>query len=98
MTKQSELDIRDPTGCLGSIPSRAGMSILASQVAMKQVIAGAKTIIFDKGSSAESFANGLRSLEVEQAQRVMRIGRRRNDKPVSPVKTEPYYRQFDKQR
>ncbi len=65
MTKQSELDIRGAAGCLGSTPSRAGMSILASQVAIKQVIAGAKTIAFDKGSSAESLAHGLRSLEVE---------------------------------
>ena len=89
MDEQSKFDIRDAAGCLGSIPSRAGMSCLVTQVAMSQVMAGAHTVVFDKGSSTELFATSLRNLAVEQVQSSVRVGRKRNStgKSETHVKT-----------
>lgn len=95
MTEQTMNDIREAAGCLSSIPNRAGMSILASQKAIEQMAGGVKVVI-DKGYSAEMVASDIRQLEIEQAHRVMLVGRKRNDGPVISPKAEPYYRQYAK--
>lgn len=103
MTKQTKNDISEAAGCLGSLPSRAGMSFLASRLVMKQLVmkqmaTGGTMVVLDKGSSAEVMVAEIRRQEIEQAQRVMRIGRKCNDMPVVQPEAEPYYRQFDKRR
>lgn len=98
MTKQTKNDISEAAGCLESLPSRAGMSFLASRLVMKQMATGGTMVVLDKGSSAEVMVAEIRRQEIEQAQRVMRIGRKRNDMPVVQPEAEPYYRQFDKRR
>ena len=39
-----------------------------------------------------------RQTEIEQTQRVMRVGRKHNAGPVFQPPAEPYYRQLDKRR
>jgi len=98
MTEQTKKDIREAAGSLGSVPNRAGMSFLSNCVALELVAACGTVCVFDKGKSSEMVATEIHSPEIEQAQRVMRIGRKRNDGPVVQPKAEPYYRQFDKCR
>lgn len=74
-------------------PPGSGMSVIAHEVAL-----GGTMVVLDKGSSAEGMAAAIRQQEAEQTQRVMRIGRKRNDGPVVQTKAEPYYRQFAKRR
>lgn len=49
-----------------------------------------KVVMVSPGSGMSVFTND------KQAQRVMRVGRKRNDGPVIQTKAEPYYRKFDK--
>lgn len=98
MPKQDKSDIREASGCLGSIPSRAGMSFLVSQMMMKQMAAGGTVTLIDKGNSFESLATEFDSQMAEQRKRVMRVGRKSNSAPVTQTMTEPWYRKFDKRR
>ena len=98
MTEQTKSNIQEAAGCLGSIPNRAGLSVLANQAMLEQIAAGGTVVVFDKCNSSEITATDIHSLEIEQAQRVMRVGRKRNDGPAIPPKAEPCYRKFDKRR
>lgn len=98
MTEQTKNDIREAAGCLGSIPNRAGMSVLSSQAMQKQIAASGTVVVFDKGRSSEMSGTEIHCMEIEQTQRAMRVGRKRNDVPVAQSKAEPYYRQFEKRR
>lgn len=99
MSKQTENDISEAAGYLGSIPSRAGMSFLANQLVIKQMVAGGTMVVLDKGSfSAEVMLAENQRQKVEQFKRVMRVGRKRNDGLAVQPNPVPYYRQFDKRK
>ena len=98
MTEQTKSNIQEAAGCLGSIPNRAGPNVLANQAMLEQIAAGGTVVVFDKCNSSEITATDIHSLEIEQAQRVMRVGRKRNDGQAIPPKAEPYYSKFDKRR
>lgn len=98
MDKSTKLDM-EAAGCLGSIPSRSGMSFVANRLLIEKVAAGGKMVIIDKGQSYETFQAEINPLEHERIQRILRVGRKRNDGPVAqPKQTVPYYRQFDKRK
>lgn len=86
----------DAAGFLGSIPSRAGMTSMASRIVLEQMAAGASVVVFDKGYSTESFAHAIHQPVVDEAKHVVRVGGQKKDKPVAHEKAEPYYRQFEK--
>ncbi|WP_341744692.1 hypothetical protein [Azonexus hydrophilus] len=97
MTNASKIG-QDAAGCLGSVPSRAGMSYLASKVALGQVLAGATVTVFDKGQSSEGMIASIENAKQEHYGRTLRVGRKRNDAAVAAPKNEPHYRQFDKRK
>ncbi len=43
--------IQNAAGCLGAMPSRAGMAILACKLEMENLKAGGKIFVIDKGES-----------------------------------------------
>lgn len=98
MTEHTTINTPEAAGCLSRLPNRAGMSFLANQVMLEQMVAGGRVVVFDKGSTSEMAATEIHRLDSEQTQRVMRVGRKRNDGPVIQPKAVPYYRQFGKRR
>lgn len=80
------------------MPPGAGMSTLEHQVVMEKIAAGGAIAVLDTGRSAEAMAAGIHRRETEQVQRIMRVGRKRNDGRAIQLQAEPYYRKFDRRR
>lgn len=64
MNTNSTINFQDAAGCLGSIPSRAGMSAFSQTMLLSYMMSGGKVMVFDKGSSGKTssfndFLNGI---------------------------------------
>lgn len=72
MSTQSTTNFQEAAGCLGSIPSRAGMSSFSQTMLLAHVMAGGKVMVFDKGSSGKtsSFASFLNNVTKERVAKI----------------------------
>lgn len=72
MTTQSTMNFPDAAGCLGAIPSRAGMSALSQTMLLSYMMGGGKVMVFDKESSGKtgSFASFLNDITKERVAKI----------------------------
>lgn len=72
MNTHSAINFQDAAGCLGSIPSRAGMSAFSQTMLLSYMMSGGKGMVFDKGSSGKtsSFASFLNDITKERVAKI----------------------------
>lgn len=72
MSTQSTLNVQDAAGCLGAIPSRAGMSAISQTMLLTYMMGGGKVMVFDKASSGKtsSFATFLNDITKERVAKI----------------------------
>lgn len=69
MSDKFQLHVSEAAGCLGSNPSRAGMSAIAMRLAQEQASKGAALVLLDVGQSAGTLLAMLKAVSAPSGSR-----------------------------